>query len=110
MQKAPANAVTQGAVMKKSQHLQFSFCRLDWCYTIQLASSLNYNYDAYWEIANVKFNQWQIQIPPPLVFKISYGNEKKFALSETKLFHFHGIIKNEMISYPCLNTYEHPFQ
>ena len=38
------------------------------------------NHDAYWEIANVKLNQWQIQMglqiqmgfahpPPPLVFK-----------------------------------------
>ena len=36
------------------------------------------NHDAYWEIANVKSNQWQLQMgfrgfarapPPPLVFK-----------------------------------------
>ena len=75
MQKASANAVTQGAVMKRRLQRQFSFCRLDWCYTIQLASSLNLNHDAYWEIADVKLNQWRIQrrfmgfartpLPPP---------------------------------------------
>ena len=41
MQKASANAVTHGAIMKRRLHWQFSCRRLDWCYTIQLGSSLN---------------------------------------------------------------------
>ena len=77
MQKVSANAVTQGAVIKRNLHRLFSFCRLDWCYTIQFASSLNVNNDAFLEIANVKLNQWRIQrglkgfarTPIPPVFK-----------------------------------------
>ena len=38
--KAFANAVTQGAVIKRRLHRQFSFRRLDWCYTIKLLASL----------------------------------------------------------------------
>ena len=64
------------------------------------------NHDAYWEIANVKLNQRQIQMgfrgfaqtPTPLVFKYPV-KMKYFALSEAKLFHFHGIFeKNEIKS------------
>ena len=32
-----------------------------------------------------------VDLPPP--FKISYENEIIWSLSETKLFHFHGIFK-----------------
>ena len=74
MQKASTNAVTQGTLMKRRLHRQFSFCRLDWCNIIQWASSLNNNHGAYWEIASFKLNQWRIQrgfrgfdrTPPPI--------------------------------------------
>ena len=74
------------------------------------------NHDAYWEIANVKLNQWQIQMgfrgfaqPLPLVFKYPV----KTTLIEAKLFHFHGIFKKNDIKSQKrtqhLYTYEPPF-
>ena len=120
MQKASANAVTQGAVMKRRQHRQFSFCHLDWCYTIPLASSLNKNHDAYWEIANVKLNQWRIQRgfrgvlsnPPPPPFLNILWKWNNLLSVRPNYFIFMGYLrKNEIESEKSKpRAYEHPFQ
>ena len=51
--------------------------------------------------------------PPFLVFKYPM-TMKLFGLSETKLFHFHGIVKQieikQQCEHPYLYTYEPPFQ
>ena len=62
------------------------------------------NHDTYWEIANVKSAadpdgvQGVRSNPlPTLVFKYPV-KRKLFALSEAKLFHFHGIFKKNEIN------------
>ena len=75
------------------------------------AESIQMKFDAV-KITSAYYFQWWIQRGFALspIFKYPMKT-KQFGLSETKLFHFHGIFKKiQQSEPPHLYTYEPPFQ